>query len=421
MTIAQRILEIREQRGLDRGAFGAAVGVSTNTIGFWERGERSPAFDALVAICNVFSVDGSWLLLGHGSGPAAREEPLWRSTATVEVFGTPKGSKRFELVFREPDREHSLGERGQDALSRMLELGKEVREASAMIELRKSSMGDEELQSMLEEVNDMHQTLTTVRDEFMGVLKESVGESPPWINEPLGWDDAVPVPKATPQIIPMVNDLLGLGAHPADVQAAVVRMDSTGTGVEQLLSLLAEVKAAQERRDKRAGDEAHERDLEAIPDDEERDRHEEEADYEEHLEDKARREEAMQHPTVKKALKVFNRKKPKHHPPPSELFDPPDEDRADDVSVEVGMRVRHRKFGIGKIEGVEMGSTPKVKVRFAEHGTKMIALRYLEPLENMPDDKEFDGNKTSKKRKVTLVRSWGPPIEVEYDNGPPED
>ena len=50
----------------------------------------------------------------------------------------------------------------------------------------------------------------------------------------------------------------------------------------------------------------------------------------------------------------------------------------DELGIRVGMRVRHGKFGVGRIEGVEMGSTPKAKVRFAEHGAKTIALRYLE-------------------------------------------
>ncbi len=51
---------------------------------------------------------------------------------------------------------------------------------------------------------------------------------------------------------------------------------------------------------------------------------------------------------------------------------------ADDVGVRRGMRVRHRKFGVGEIEAVEMGSTPKATVRFREWGRKTIALRFLE-------------------------------------------
>ncbi|MFT5358373.1 MAG: DNA helicase-2/ATP-dependent DNA helicase PcrA, partial [Polyangiales bacterium] len=50
----------------------------------------------------------------------------------------------------------------------------------------------------------------------------------------------------------------------------------------------------------------------------------------------------------------------------------------DELGIRIGMQVRHRKFGVGKIEKVEMGSTPKAKVRFAEYGAKTIALRYLE-------------------------------------------
>ncbi len=43
------------------------------------------------------------------------------------------------------------------------------------------------------------------------------------------------------------------------------------------------------------------------------------------------------------------------------------------------MRVRHRKFGVGKVANVELGATPKAVVHFSPPwGQKTIALRFLE-------------------------------------------
>ncbi len=45
-----------------------------------------------------------------------------------------------------------------------------------------------------------------------------------------------------------------------------------------------------------------------------------------------------------------------------------------------GMKVRHRKFGLGEVRKVEMGMVPKAYVRFERGFTKTLALRYLEPV-----------------------------------------
>ncbi|MEM9861755.1 MAG: UvrD-helicase domain-containing protein [Myxococcota bacterium] len=50
----------------------------------------------------------------------------------------------------------------------------------------------------------------------------------------------------------------------------------------------------------------------------------------------------------------------------------------DDLGIRKGMRVRHRKFGVGRIEHVDMGATPKATVRFDDWGRKTIALHFLE-------------------------------------------
>jgi hypothetical protein len=44
-----------------------------------------------------------------------------------------------------------------------------------------------------------------------------------------------------------------------------------------------------------------------------------------------------------------------------------------------GMKVRHVRYGVGKVHSVEGGTPPTVTVDFPGHGTKQIVAKYLEP------------------------------------------
>jgi len=45
-----------------------------------------------------------------------------------------------------------------------------------------------------------------------------------------------------------------------------------------------------------------------------------------------------------------------------------------------GMKVRHVRYGVGKVHSVEAGTPPTVTVDFPGHGTKQIIAKYLEPV-----------------------------------------
>ena len=49
-----------------QAAFATRLGVSTNTLGRYERGETAPPGDFLVRLCEDFHVSGAWLLTGEG-------------------------------------------------------------------------------------------------------------------------------------------------------------------------------------------------------------------------------------------------------------------------------------------------------------------------------------------------------------------
>jgi len=70
-------------------------------------------------------------------------------------------------------------------------------------------------------------------------------------------------------------------------------------------------------------------------------------------------------------------------PPPGSAHDEVWLDASDGCDPEAGpqpgMQVRHKKFGVGQVRGVEPGSPPKVRVRFPGRGEKVLLATYLEP------------------------------------------
>jgi DNA helicase-2/ATP-dependent DNA helicase PcrA len=70
---------------------------------------------------------------------------------------------------------------------------------------------------------------------------------------------------------------------------------------------------------------------------------------------------------------------------PGERFVEPDFDVGDAYDVDeaadvrVGARVRHAKFGVGVVDGIDGGHDPSVTVKFSGWGRKRIKLRYLSP------------------------------------------
>ena len=55
--IAERIRELRKERGLDAEKFGEKVGRSGKTVSAWETGRNTPSAEMLINICRVYSVD----------------------------------------------------------------------------------------------------------------------------------------------------------------------------------------------------------------------------------------------------------------------------------------------------------------------------------------------------------------------------
>jgi transcriptional regulator with XRE-family HTH domain len=58
----EKIKELRKEKGITQVELAKALGFSHSIVGFWESGERKPAFDAIIALAKFFEVSADYLL-----------------------------------------------------------------------------------------------------------------------------------------------------------------------------------------------------------------------------------------------------------------------------------------------------------------------------------------------------------------------
>jgi transcriptional regulator with XRE-family HTH domain len=92
--LAKRLRELRRGVGdPDRAAFAKALGLSTNSVSRYERGEQEPSYAAFAAYSAVFGANLNWLLTGEGemfadpSKAPAKPEPRGIDPAVFRQVG----------------------------------------------------------------------------------------------------------------------------------------------------------------------------------------------------------------------------------------------------------------------------------------------------------------------------------------------
>ena len=73
-TTAERIKQLRKQKGISQSELAELIGVKNNTVSTWERGTRKPDFEALKLLSNYFEVSFEYIL-GSSDKEEARVKP----------------------------------------------------------------------------------------------------------------------------------------------------------------------------------------------------------------------------------------------------------------------------------------------------------------------------------------------------------
>lgn len=84
LTIANRLVELRQSLGLSQEALAASLGVSRQAVSKWERAEASPDTDNLIALANLYDISLDALLLGRETPPCQTDEPAVPSELDTE-------------------------------------------------------------------------------------------------------------------------------------------------------------------------------------------------------------------------------------------------------------------------------------------------------------------------------------------------
>lgn len=62
MKIADRLRELREDKGLSQQQLADKTGLSSSTIARWELGQSEPTATAISILCDFYGVTGDYLL-----------------------------------------------------------------------------------------------------------------------------------------------------------------------------------------------------------------------------------------------------------------------------------------------------------------------------------------------------------------------
>lgn len=108
-----RLRAARERLSLAQIQASKELGVSKGTYGAWERGEKQPALENLVAICRLFDVSADWLLRleprsalpGSIATGAARHQP---GTGQAPRTRTGAGPTSPDEILADEDYPHGL-------------------------------------------------------------------------------------------------------------------------------------------------------------------------------------------------------------------------------------------------------------------------------------------------------------------------
>ena len=104
-TLAERILQIRNEKKLSQSGFAQKLNLSQNFVWMVENGKREPSDRTIADICRVFGVGEVWLRTGVGemSRRESREEALAAVLGSAISGNSTARDRLIRALARLPD------------------------------------------------------------------------------------------------------------------------------------------------------------------------------------------------------------------------------------------------------------------------------------------------------------------------------
>lgn len=103
IDVANRLVELRRERGLSQEELAAQLGVSRQAVSKWERAESSPDTDNLIALARLYNISLDELLLHtpaeQGGSSGAQGEPAETVSAQEEIFAAARAWDEAEAAY----------------------------------------------------------------------------------------------------------------------------------------------------------------------------------------------------------------------------------------------------------------------------------------------------------------------------------
>lgn len=91
MTLGERIVTVRKNKGITQKDFADRLGISPTRLNYWEKDKRSPPVQMLNKIAEILDVDSDYLI-GRKESPEKENSP------------TPDGTGAGEFTLEQTDR-----------------------------------------------------------------------------------------------------------------------------------------------------------------------------------------------------------------------------------------------------------------------------------------------------------------------------
>ena len=109
MGFPEELHRLRHERGLSQSELASALGVSQASIGYWEKGQRTPSIDAVRKVCSYFGV--------------TLEDMVSHPTETIDLFA---GLEPLNQGFKKAQKEYYQNKETAEMAQKIFE-NKELR------------------------------------------------------------------------------------------------------------------------------------------------------------------------------------------------------------------------------------------------------------------------------------------------------